>query len=324
MKMRREKSALVVGGRFGLASIAIAMLLSCAAFADTNADALKETEIIGTSRNLLFANAANPTSIQTLLGTSPISATAGDKDVSDLQNSNNWDVSVNPYFWAPSLKGRSTISGHTASIDLSFDDIISDFDVFALSTRVIADKDRWRLIFDGLYFSMETDLKLQTPPPIGSTINVNVDIAQANTDFALGYKLWEVPIGKRPNQKMTVIPYGGFRYAYLKQKINFKPGPTLGTSKDWVEPLVGVQLSFGFNDKLSGMVYSDFAGFDIGSASKLTWNLLAGIGYTCNEKHYFKIGYRVYDIDYSNGSGSDKFGLDAKFQGPWIGATFRF
>jgi hypothetical protein len=29
-------------------------------------------------------------------------------------------------------------------------------------------------------------------------------------------------------------------------------------------------------------------------------------------------------LDYSNGSGSKEFGMDAKFQGPWAGLTFYF
>lgn len=250
--------------------------------------------------------------------------TSGGKDVPDLHNSNKWEIGITPYFWAPSIKGASTVSGSTAHLDLDFGDITENFDVTGLATRVTASKDKWKFIFDGMYLGLKGDFNLKTPPPFGSTINIDVDIAQGNMDFALGYRLCEIPIGNRPNQKMTFIPYGGFRYVYLKQKINLSPGPTLGTSKDWIEPLVGAQLVFGFNDKLTGIVYSDFGGFGIGSASTLTWNFLAGIDIKCNEKHSLKLGYRVYDIDYSNGSGSKKFGMDAKFQGPWIGWTFRF
>ncbi len=37
-----------------------------------------------------------------------------------------------------------------------------------------------------------------------------------------------------------------------------------------------------------------------------------------------KLGYHVYNIDHSKGSGSIEFGFDAQLRGPWLGATFSF
>ena len=240
----------------------------------------------------------------------------------DVPGSDKWQIAVSPYFWPPGIKGNSTVSGTTAKMDFSFGDIIDEFDVLAFSTRATAWKGDWELIFDGFYVDLETDAEFQTPFP--GALDIDVDIAQGDADFAVGHRVFEAQIGDKKGQTMSVVPYGGFRYVYLKQKIDLSPGPNLGTSKDWIEPLVGLQLLFDFSEKLAGVVYSDFGGFDIGSASKLTWNLLAGIDYRFGKKHSVKLGYRVYDIDYSNGSGASEFGLDAKIQGPWIGLTMYF
>jgi hypothetical protein len=215
-----------------------------------------------------------------------------------------------------------TASGATIAVDMSFKDIWDEFDVLAFMTRATAWKGNWELIFDGFYMDLDTEADFRTPFP--GSLEVDVDIAMGDMDFALGYRLFEMPIGDKAWQRMSFVPYGGFRYVYFKQDIDLKPGPTLGTSKDWIEPLVGGQLLFDLSEKLKGVVYSDFGGFGVGSASTLTWNLLAGIDYRFGQKHSFKLGYRVYDIDYSNGSGSDEFGIDAKFQGPWLGLTFHF
>ncbi|MHC4265738.1 MAG: outer membrane protein [Planctomycetota bacterium] len=237
-------------------------------------------------------------------------------------DSEKWAIEVTPYFWAPSFKGDTTVSGTTAAIDMSFKDIIDEFDVLAFMTRATAWKGNWELIFDGFYIDLDTSASFRTP--IGGALKVDVDIKQGDMDFALGYRLYETPIGNKAGQRMSFVPYGGFRYVYLKQEVDPSPGPTLGTSKDWIEPLVGGQLLFDFSEKLKGIVYSDFGGFGVGSASTLTWNLLAGVDYRFGKKHSVKLGYRVYDIDYSNGSGSKEFAMDAKFQGPWAGLTFYF
>ena len=71
-------------------------------------------------------------------------------------------------------------------------------------------------------------------------------------------------------------------------------------------------------------VRGDAGGFGIGSASKLTWNFVAGIDYKLSENMSFEAGYRISDIDYSRGSGSNEFGLDARTQGPVIGLTILF
>ncbi|MHC4132687.1 MAG: outer membrane protein [Planctomycetota bacterium] len=235
----------------------------------------------------------------------------------DFTDSEKWVIDVTPYFWAPSLKGDMTLSGTTAKLDYSFSDILDEYDVFAFMTRATAWKGNWELIFDGFYVDLDTSKR------VGGT-KVNKDIALGDMDFALGYRLFETPIGNKAGQRMSFVPYGGFRYVYLKQKIDIDPGPNLGKSLDWVEPLVGAQLLFDFSERLKGNVYSDFGGFGIGSASTLTWNLLAGVDYRFGEKHSVKLGYRVYDINTSVGSGSEEFGLDAKFQGPWAGLAFYF
>ena len=151
-------------------------------------------------------------------------------------------------------------------------------------------------------------------------------------DFGLAYRIFEQGFGKNCKQKLTFEPYGGLRYAYLKQKADvnndiidlFPEGISLGKSEDWIEPFIGGRIIWDLNDKMAINVRGDAGGFGIGSASRLTWNFVADVDYKLTKKVSLNAGYRILDIDYSRGSGSDKFAADAKIEGPVIGMTILF
>lgn len=241
-----------------------------------------------------------------------------------------WQISFTPYFWAPDMDVKSTIAGGTVGIDVGLDDIIENFDVFGLSGRVEMWKGDWGIFFDGMYVDLEGDFRVATPGP---TIGVDVSIEDAVLDFGVAYKLFKVPLEENGNRMLTFEPLGGVRYHYMEQEIKLKAagpapfapaGATLGGDEEWVEPFVGGRLTYDLTENLAAVVRADFGGFGIGSASKLTWNFLAGIDWQFKENMSLKLGYRVMDIDYSRHSGSDEFGFDGKMQGPIIGLAMRF
>ena len=83
-------------------------------------------------------------------------------------------------------------------------------------------------------------------------------------------------------------------------------------------------LSLSLMAQLTLIIRRDASGFGIGSAPDLTWNVWAGADYAFTDHLAVKIGYRIMDIDYSNGSGFDEFGFNAAFKGPFVGFTYRF
>jgi opacity protein-like surface antigen len=160
---------------------------------------------------------------------------------------------------------------------------------------------------------------------------VDVEIDSGTADFALAYKLIKIPLKEGTPLEFTFSPLGGLRYQYLKQEVTLKAtgplGPanaTLGTSKDWVEPFVGAELRYELTEKLAVISRADAGGFGIGSASDLTWNFVIGMDWTFKENMDLKLGYRVMDMDYSNGSGDDEFGWDGRFYGPILGLNIHF
>lgn len=237
----------------------------------------------------------------------------------------SWEINLQPYIWIPaSIEAKSTVAGSAADIDLSFSDVLDDFDqIFALSGRTEAWRGQWGIIFDGMYISIKGEFDVQ--PFGGGPIreDIDVDVAQSMVDLALGWRPVDRPVGD-DGMRLRLDVFGGTRYQYLKQEIDLSIGPKLGTSKDWMELLIGARATLQLNEHLALGVRADASGFGIGSASELTWNLYAGADITFSPKFDLKVGYRLLDIDYDTGSGADEFGLDARMHGPYIGASFRF
>ena len=241
-----------------------------------------------------------------------------------------WEIRLMPNFWFLSVDADATINGLSGGVDLSYDDIIDHLDFGALG-RAEAWKDKWGLTFDGIYLNLGADKSFQGRRGIAN-FSLDADVRVGMADFGLAYRIFEQQFGDNNEQKLTFEPYGGLRYGYLRQKIDLNitipgvgsTGTTLGGSEDWVEPFVGGRILWDLNDKIAINLRGDVGGFGIGSASKLTWNLVTGIDYKLSENMSFQAGYRILDIDYSRGSGSNEFAHDAKTEGPIIGLTILF
>ena len=245
--------------------------------------------------------------------------------------SDEWEIRLMPYVWMPSLDADKTVNGLEGSVDVSFGDILDDYLDFALMGRVEAWKGRWGLTFDGVYFDLGADDSFEGTSG-GISFDLDADARLGMADFALSYRLFAQRFGKNCRQKLTFEPYGGLRYAYLKQKVDLNVdiagvgsiGENLGKSEDWIEPFVGGRILWELNDKMAINVRGNVGGFGIGSASRLTWNFATGVDYKLSKKVSLDAGYRILDIDYSRGSGSDKFAADAKLEGPILGMTILF
>ena len=259
------------------------------------------------------------------------SSIAGEKGKADTSQENKWQFTFIPYLWLPSVDARATVQGKTQKVKLTFSDILDNFDLFGIMGRFEAWKGNWGLILDVLYADLDGDFRNSNPLiPNNPLINkLKVDIKQANVDFAVSYQLCKLPLRKEHHFPiLTIAPIFGGRYTYLKQEltptIKSVLTPKLGGSKDWMEPYIGSRIVLQITKKVSGSIRWDFGGFGIGSASTKTWNLAAAIGYRFSKRYQLGLGYQIYDTDYSNGSGNDKFGFDGRLYGPKIGLMYHF
>ena len=247
-----------------------------------------------------------------------------------VKAADRWEFRLMPYVWIPTMKANSTINGLSGSLTLRPNDIIKYIDFGAMG-RVEAWKGKWGFSFDGLFMNLGASQSFQGRRD-SVVFNIDADVRLGMADFGLMYRLFEKSFGKNNQQKLTLEPYVGLRYGYLRQKIDLDVtiprlgsfGRTFGTSEDWVEPFIGGRLIWDLNDKIAFNVRADAGGFGIGNASDLTWQVVGGMDYKFSKNWILNVGYRYVDLDYSHGSGDDKFGIRLKAYGPVIGLTIKF
>jgi len=263
----------------------------------------------------------------------------------DTPNPDDWRFEVTLYGFLASMDVVSTLNGIDAPADLSFGDILENFDIMAAAGRLEAWKGKWVFIIDGFYNSLKTDAELEPFKRLALTIDADVDIKIFDLDLALGYRVWEPALRKgRETPSLFFDVMAGGRYMYLKQEVDLDAtllikrllfrrllgakrltrSVTLGGSHDWVEPFVGARVGIRLCEWLTFGVRGDIGGFGIGSASDLTWNLYGIFDVKPWEHVSFKIGYRYWNIDYEHGRGADEFGLTGEMHGPWVGLTIHF
>jgi hypothetical protein len=158
-----------------------------------------------------------------------------------------WDFVVTPYLWLPARSDiTSTVSGQTTEMELTFKDVMENFEVFGLSGRFEGWNGRFGLIGDAMWVKINTSQTVALPGPL-PVINVErVDIQPAVFDFAGAYRLLQR--AHKQGQALPTLyfePFLGARVVYLKQKIDVRLEPqgpilpdqrfTLGDEKTWAE-----------------------------------------------------------------------------------------
>ena len=242
-----------------------------------------------------------------------------------------WQFKLMPYGWAPTaLKSKSTLSGLSGNVRLNLQDILDNLDMLMFARVEAWKDDKWGLSYDTVYLNLGYDGGFS--PDRFVNVNLDVDVRLWMHDFAVHYRLLDERFGDGNQQRFIFEPYGGLRYTYLRQIVDVKvtvaglatAGAELGDSRDWVEPFVGGRISWDLNEKFSLNFRGDVGGFGIGSGSNLTYNLIPGCSYKLTKNTTLDLSYRYFNMDYSNGSGSNKLGMDVEAYGPVFGMTIVF
>ncbi len=75
-------------------------------------------------------------------------------------------------------------------------------------------------------------------------------------------------------------------------------------------------------EKIPFKLWSDIGGF--GAGSDVVWTFSSLLGYRFTPNFTLWGGYRFRNLDYEDGSGSDKFVYEGTTYGPIMGLAFRF
>jgi hypothetical protein len=234
-------------------------------------------------------------------------------------------VLLAPYLWAPAMKGSVTARGQTVPVDLSLSDLIDLIDEVngAFQGHVEVGKGPWGLIIDGMLIRLTPEGSV----PLGE---LKVDSSMSIFELLATYRIVDLWWAEAPDRRLSFDLLGGARYYDITSGIEIDGAGPIGLvvdveeSNQWVDLVVGGRVRIDLLDALAGWVRFDVGGFDIGTSSKLAWNLIAGLEYECSPCSSLMAGYRIFDVEESKGSGDDEFEFDVRMQGPFIALGFRF
>ncbi len=257
-----------------------------------------------------------------------------------------WRFQLTPYAWLPEMKGSVTVLGMRQPVNLPLCDLFSlvdELDV-VVPLQLEARHGRWKLWLDIQYIKMHDRLRQSVSKQIGpeivtADVTLNVNVRMLLTEFGVDYELFKLPLGEGQTPMLRFDVRAGGRYMYMKGEVGMVgqgaaigPGDVRtpigglavdsGGSREWIEPLVGVGVWLDVSDRLTLMARGDIGGFGIGS--DLTWQVVGGVEWKLCDWAALFAGYRLLDIEFTEGHGRKKFAFDVQMRGPYLAVMFRF
>lgn len=227
------------------------------------------------------------------------------------QESGGIDWKIAPYLWTVGLDGSITIGEINQDIDVSFSDILSDFELGG-SLYAELGKGNHAFHIDYTYIRTRPDpTPLPTPPfqegaELASKMTINI--------FEPAY-----------NYRFNGAEYGpslvlGARLVDIKMRMNIGNLPAAEAGPDWWDYFVGVKTHNAISDKWD----FDFYGTIGTGGSDTPWTLQGMFGRKFSNGNRLGLGVRVWGIDYSDKGGlmGDYTAIDATFYGLMVGYEF--
>lgn len=225
--------------------------------------------------------------------------------VPEVVVSDGWNYSGILYLWGAGLDGTTT---HGADLDISFSDIIDNFD-FGFMGVIGAQKGKWGFLADIIYLNISKDVNI----PIDEGVNItNVEMKSWIVSPMVTYRVME-------SEQLSLDLLGGARYLYMKSPIEVNY-TSLGIDSDSIwDGIVGVRGKYDLNEKWFMPFHVDVGTGD----SDVTWQAFAGVGYKY-ENFDLVAGYRYLDWDFDDSDPAAGALTDLTTSGPMIGAMFNF
>ena len=241
----------------------------------------------------------------------------------------DWKWHAIIYAYLPDIGGKTTFpAGSGSSINVDADTILSNLK-FTFMGTLEAQKGRWGAFTDVMYLdvggskSQSRDFSVgHAQIPVGVTADLDLDVKGLIWTFAGEYRF-----ASDPNATFDV--FAGARVASLKQNLGYNlsadVGPITGPGRsgsveakitNW-DGIVGAKGRLAFGDRREWFVplYVDVGTGD----SDLTWQAIAGIGYTFSWGEVLA-AWRYLDYNFKSGDRIESL----NFNGPAIGVGFHW
>jgi hypothetical protein len=226
-----------------------------------------------------------------------------------------WDFKLTPYAWFAGVKGNvSTVPGSpVVPIDVSPSDALSDSQASAMLVFE-AKQNRHGVFVDLIYTDSESDSTLV------ESINLTLKSISRNKIYSAAYE-YEI----YNHAKSVVDVFAGLRYWKVDTIMEFGgglgllAGQRIRSAESWVDPLIGVKGRMPFGDSsfyAAGWLAA--GGFGVGSDS--FYDASVNVGYQWNKSIGTTLGYRMFNVDYEDGS----FIYDVQQEGWALGLSWAF
>ena len=263
-----------------------------------------------------------------------------------------WQFSFTPYLWLPWISGNMVVKGRGLDVAVDPSQIINHLDwptiVPAWMSYAEARRGPLSLFNDIVYTQLSgsggfsrTVSGREATATFGAHIEVNYQLAIVEAGGA--YAIWSR--GSQGSPGSTAFDLlAGARYWHQDADVSADVTGTVALggsngititgnraiassgSVDWVDPFVGARVRQQLAPGQEIVLRGDVGGF--GAGSQFSWQAIGTYNWLLGVTHGIPVdgyvGFRALSADYSQGSGTSKFGFDNVIYGPVIGATMRF
>jgi hypothetical protein len=227
-------------------------------------------------------------------------------------HASRWEFTLAPYLWMAGIEvDRTSIGGTETSGTVSFGDLLDPLE-FGFMGHAEARQGDLAVFVDGMY----TDL--------GDEVNdVEFDCRTGILEAGVAWRFFQHSfLRDRYAPALGLELLGGFRYWNLDVGLDPDDGPDVDFGTDWIDPIIGGRVRLDLTDRFGFTARADAGGFNVGS--DFTWNVSLLLHWRVSRVIELGAGYRWLDVDYDEGTGPDRFEMEAQFRGPVLGVAIRF
>ncbi|MBW4581188.1 MAG: hypothetical protein KME42_16595 [Tildeniella nuda ZEHNDER 1965/U140] len=271
------------------------------------------------------------------------------QSVSQPEQSDRWQFSVEPYFFVPlNVKADITAAGRGASIRAGLGSILNLDRAFDIGARLEARKNKFGVTLDAFYLSAGQSGNLGVTFPAGSLQSLgiptaarvsadgNVSLRQGTIDLAAFYRVVDTPLNRSASvyPRLVVEPTVGLRTNIFRQKLEVDtirianiPIPfnrEFSVSRTTVEPLIGARIGVDLSYRWTVGVRGDVSGFNLNADRDITWNLLVGARYRLSPKTSLQLAYSLSNFLFEEEGRLTRARLNLRQEGLWLSALFEF
>jgi opacity protein-like surface antigen len=210
------------------------------------------------------------------------------------------------YMLGAAMDGTVTVGPVAGDVDVSFSDIMSNLELGGMASYR-GERGDFAVLGDVIFMG----LGATKAGAHDSKVDVDVDQWMVEVDAA-----WRLG----PAFELVA----GARYASLAADVSVRgliEDRQGDTTKEWVDPVVGLQVRTPLGRGWDFVGRADVGGFGVGS--EFAWQAVAGVRVALSPGSSLLLAYRAIDVDYESGSGADYFRYDMLTQGPMVGFSLK-